>query len=58
MGVAESPGLEVDAVSCNDCLTAKKRFRKGDRVVLSLDGCRAISEFIERKSAGVIVGFA
>jgi hypothetical protein len=42
---------------CRDCVTAKKIFRKNDRVVLSVLGCRHMPEMIEKKSYGRVVGF-
>lgn len=42
---------------CQECITAKKKFRKGDRVVLSLDGCRQMPNMISGQSAGTVVGF-
>ncbi len=42
---------------CKDCVTAKKKFRKGDKVVLSADGCIQMPEMIEEHSYGTVVGF-
>jgi hypothetical protein len=42
---------------CKECVTAKKKFKKGDRVVLSVDGCRQMPELIKSKSTAVVVGF-
>lgn len=43
---------------CADCVNARKKFRKGDKVVLSLEGCQQIPEFITRKYSGTVIGFS
>jgi len=42
---------------CKECITAKNKFRKGDRVVLSVQGCKIFPGMIENKSIGQVVGF-
>lgn len=42
---------------CKNCITAKKKFRKGDKVILSVEGCRQVSELIQNKSVGLVTGF-
>jgi hypothetical protein len=44
-------------MSCKDCLDARAKFRKGDRVALSRHGCRQLPELIMKKSRGTVVGF-
>lgn len=41
----------------DDCITARKKFRKGDRVTLSTAGCVHMPELVEKKSLGRVVGF-
>lgn len=43
---------------CKDCINARKKFRKGDRVVLSGEGCKTFPDKILQKSIGTVVGFS
>jgi len=36
---------------------AKKIFKKGDRVILSIEGCVHLPGMIKKQSHGVVVGF-
>src|SRR5580704_15090294 len=51
-------GMSDEQNYCEDCNNARKKFRKGDRVVLSLEGFKRIPEFISRKFTGRVVGFS
>ena len=42
---------------CENCVNAKKKFRKGDKVILSVEGCVNMPELILKKSFGRVVGF-
>jgi hypothetical protein len=42
---------------CFNCITARKKFRIGDQVILNVEGCRQLPDFILRKSHGKVVGF-
>jgi hypothetical protein len=42
---------------CENCVTARKKFRKHDKVVLSVEGCTQMPELISKKSYGLVVGF-
>lgn len=44
--------------NCKCCYNARKHFRVGDKVVLSVDGCTQLPEFIMHKSHGIVVGFS
>jgi hypothetical protein len=43
---------------CKDCITAKKKFRKGDQVIFSVEGCRRFPEMILIRDSGIVVGFS
>lgn len=47
----------LEKTYCQDCNTAKKKFRKGDLVILSVSGCNQLSGLIQKNSVGKVVGF-
>lgn len=42
---------------CKECVTARNKFRKGDQVVLSVDGCKQLTGLILKNAHGVVTGF-
>jgi len=44
---------------CKECINAKKKFRIGDKIILSVEGCQTFPEMIKKhKHIGVVVGFS
>lgn len=42
---------------CKSCITAREKFRIGDQVILSTEGCVQLPEMISKKFSGKVVGF-
>ena len=42
---------------CRDCVDAGKKFRRGDKVILTVYGCTQLSGLIMKHATGVVTGF-